>query len=146
MIIKNSAISVVAGAIYMHSLAPSRCYYIIYWRNKALTVIYEWTLAFWKIFRDFGVKWWFLVKLKFNITTEKKKKIGKECTNLTAGKNPVALPDTITIHNTCVWGAKKYHPQSQIYTNGSKWSMEGVNLTVQEIKAVLHWDKLTTHL
>ena len=31
--------------------------------------------------------------------------------NLTAGrkKNPVSLPDTI--HNTCVWGAKKYHPQ-----------------------------------
>ena len=27
--IKNSAISVVAGAIYMHSLAPSRCYNII---------------------------------------------------------------------------------------------------------------------
>ena len=38
---------------------------------------------------------------------------------LTAGKNPVALPDTI--HNTCVWGAKKYHPQ--IHTNGSMWSV-----------------------
>ena len=37
--IKNSAISVVAGAIYMRSLVPSRCYYIIYWRNKALTVL-----------------------------------------------------------------------------------------------------------
>ena len=28
--IKNSAISVVAGAIYMRSLASSRCYYMIY--------------------------------------------------------------------------------------------------------------------
>ena len=47
-------------------------------------------------------------------------KIAKECTtNLTAGKNPVALPDTI--HNKCVWGAKRYHPQ--IYINGSKWSI-----------------------
>ena len=50
-----------------------------------------------------------------------KKYFGKECTNLTAEKNPVALPDTI--HNTCVWAAKKYHPQ--IHTNGSMWSIHG---------------------
>ena len=41
-------------------------------------------------------------KLEFKITTEMLKNIsGKVCTNLTARKNPVALPDTI--HNACVW-------------------------------------------
>ena len=57
----------------MRSLAPSRCYYIIYWRNKALTVLYEWTLAFWKIFLDFGVKWWFLVAVLICIGSTKYK-------------------------------------------------------------------------
>ena len=45
-------------------------------------------------------------KFELNITNEiLKKHFSKECTNLGAGKTPLALPDPI--HNTCVWGAKK---------------------------------------
>ena len=51
-----------------------------------------------------------------NITTEILKiYFSKECTNLTAGKNPVALPDP-TVHNTCelyCMGCQKMSPSNQ---------------------------------
>ena len=50
--IKNSAISVLAGAIYMRTCSKSLLLYNM-WNTLTVTVLYEWTLAFWKLFQWF---------------------------------------------------------------------------------------------
>ena len=64
------------------------------------------------------------VWIQFHNWNLKNISVKNACTNLGAGKTPVALPDPI--HNTCVWGAKKYHPQIHTKSKTSKWRLEYV--------------------